>query len=336
MYSNVDVIALMKAEGFLHSQAAEISSVVPHTHRKADGILCGYTYIVMGALPYSTRKAAIESNGGTGSSEPETSADMTGTIAPFGWRNYYREAIVKLKRVARSIRNNTNREKQDIRLFSNSELPEKELAARLGVGFIGKNSLLITESAGSRCVLAGMLIAGEGPLFGSLPGPGPLPEGCGSCTACIENCPVSAITSPGRVDRALCLQSLASRAVELETRTMEVWGRMIYGCEYCQEVCPYNGTGTLAPHGPGHEIGAIGPEIDLRLFLTLGPDKIKPMFKKSVLDMSWIDPIALQRNAIIAAGNGKNRRLRPLIKKFESHAHPALRKAAEWALTRCV
>ncbi len=332
MYSNMDILALMEAEGFLHSQAAEISSVVPSTHRRENGLLCNYTYIIMGALPYSTRKAPIESPTSTGSNEPEKSGGTTGTIAPFGWRNYYREAIVKLKRIARSIRNKTNREKQDIRLFSNSELPEKELAARLGVGFIGKNSLLITKSVGSRCVLAGMLIAAECSLFSPLPKPDPVPGGCGSCTACIENCPVNAITSPGRVDRALCLQSLASQAVELKTRSMEAWGRMIYGCEYCQEVCPYNGAGTLAPHGPVHEIGVLGPEIELRPLLTRGPDKIKSMFKKSVLDMSWIDPIALQRNAIIAAGHGKNTELRPLIKKFEGHAHPALRKAAEWAL----
>ena len=111
---------------------------------------------------------------------------------------------------------------------------EKALARRAGLGWIGKNTLLVTEK-GSRFFI--------GEIFTSLPlhPDAPVEERCGSCTACMEACPAQALSEKG-LDARRCLsyQTIERKNLTMPEETRAVVGKRIYGCDACQQACPYN------------------------------------------------------------------------------------------------
>jgi epoxyqueuosine reductase len=144
-------------------------------------------------------------------------------------------------------------------------------------------------------------------------------------------CPTKAITAPGKVDRERCIQSRSSRFDLLDEEMMEVWGTRIYGCQTCQDVCPFNrNTVEAAPC----RLGIIGKGIGLQWLLRSSEEEIKSGLKKTALAMSWIEPAALKRNAIIAAAAGDYTELTPVIKGLSQSKNEIFRKTALWALEK--
>ncbi|MCF7928811.1 MAG: hypothetical protein K9L68_07675 [Spirochaetales bacterium] len=259
-------------------------------------------------------------------------AAAAGWVAPFARRHYYRDAVTLLKGLAAQLREELGLLKRDIRIFSNSRLPEKLLAAASGIGFAGRNSLIITPETGSLVVLAGMAlpfaIPSDPPLEGALP-PG---KRCGSCRRCISACPTQALDGKGNLDMNRCMQSRSTDPGPLPEELMKVWGRRIYGCQICQEVCPFNHTG-IPP-----ETGDLPFEsIDLEPLLRGGSAETAELLRGSAMGLSWIPGEALQRNALLAWAHletgPEKERLRPLVKEFTSEPGEGLRRAAEWALS---
>lgn len=120
-----------------------------------------------------------------------------------------------------------------------SAVLERSWAALAGLGWIGKNTLLIHPQLGSYLFIATILLDRETGL-----GPNLLPNYCGNCTACLEGCPTAAILTPGELDARKCISYLTlekrgewSTTSEETRRKMGTW---IAGCDVCQEVCPYN------------------------------------------------------------------------------------------------
>ncbi|MDC7222879.1 MAG: 4Fe-4S double cluster binding domain-containing protein [Spirochaetales bacterium] len=224
-----------------------------------------------------------------------------GVLAPFARSNYYREAMARLKRIASAVRRETGCSKGDLRLFCNSRFPEKQMAWHCGLGTLGKNSLLITPEYGSLGIVAGMFLPFD------LPGDSPLEsapyEGCGSCSLCRRACPAGALRKEGGLERKLCFQHLSTEPVILSAEQTARWD-LLYGCQICQDVCPRNRDRAAGqPLGRGY----LGPEPDLEFLLTSSPEELKAAFKGSVLGQSWIDPILLQRNALICLWNRSDR-----------------------------
>jgi epoxyqueuosine reductase len=263
-----------------------------------------------------------------------------GTFAPFAWRNHYRGAATALKETLRPVQEALGRSPKGIRVFSNSRLPEKPLAALAGLGSYGKNSLILTRECGSAFIIAGAILPPLEPLsargsagtavFSGLP-PGTL---CGSCDLCVRTCPAGAITSPGIIDRSRCFQSLSTIHILLSEEQMAAWGKRIYGCNACQDSCPYNRTPRQ-----GSAVGLDKPGCSLPLADLLSietPAELRSFFKGTVLDMGWIDHRAIQRNSLIAAGNSNagGERLRCAVSRFISSPDPILRQTAAWALNR--
>lgn len=119
-----------------------------------------------------------------------------------------------------------------------SAILERSWAALCGLGWIGKNTLLIHPKLGSYLFLATILIDQE---FGK--GPEPLPNYCGNCTKCLEGCPTSAIVRPGTVDSRKCISYLTLEKRgdwSIDESVRKKMGTWIAGCDICQEVCPYN------------------------------------------------------------------------------------------------
>lgn len=118
---------------------------------------------------------------------------------------------------------------------------EKELAARAGLGWIGKNTCLIHPRQGSWLLLAEVLTTLE------LPADAPEPDRCGTCRRCIEACPTQAITAPYQLDARKCIAYLTiERKGEFSEAQRAMIGEWLFGCDICQEVCPWNHKAPIA------------------------------------------------------------------------------------------
>lgn len=113
---------------------------------------------------------------------------------------------------------------------------ERAYAARAGIGWIGKNALLLREDIGSWFFLG--LIATRLELASD----SPVENRCGSCTRCMEACPTDAIVEPGLVDARRCISYCNKRQEEIPTEIQQRMGYWLFGCDVCQEVCPWNRT----------------------------------------------------------------------------------------------
>ena len=250
-------------------------------------------------------------------------------IAPFARRNYYREAVRRLKRIAVKIREKTGLTRQDIRILCNSRVVEKPLAVASGLGFYGKNSLVISPGLGSQFIIAVMSM--ELKMTGNYNNAvkQPAGSGCGDCRACISACPVGAIVKPGIIDQKRCLQYLAARPDNFTLPVKRAWSYRLYGCRSCQEVCPFNRELSLETET---ELGALGPSIAISSILICRPEEIRQMFKSTQMGLSWVDPVALMRNGLIAAGNRRNPGLLPYLEQFVGSSNAVLCESAIWAL----
>jgi epoxyqueuosine reductase len=202
---------------------------------------------------------------------------------------------------------------------------DREGAARAGLGFYGKNTLLITRRHGSWVVLGTLVTEAE-----LEPSP-PLELDCGSCRLCIDACPTGALDEPGTLDATRCLSywTQAPGPIPAEYRTE--LGDQVYGCDICQDVCPWNRgvekrrAGAAAPEGA---------EAAVSLVDWLSEDSTALRERYARLYVPGNDGRYLQRNALVALGNAGGPEHRPLLERHAAGADPLLREHARWALER--
>src|SRR4051812_41650821 len=171
---------------------------------------------------------------------------------------------------------------------------DREAAARSGVGFYGKNTLLITKRFGSWVVL--------GTLVSDLelePTP-PLELDCGSCTLCIDACPTGALDEPGTLDATRCLSYWTQSASDPPAEFRPALGAQVYGCDICQDICPWNRGIEKRRAGVPPPAGA-EPHVDLVDWLESEPDELRRRFARLFVPRN--DGRFLQRNAAIAVEN---------------------------------
>jgi epoxyqueuosine reductase len=202
---------------------------------------------------------------------------------------------------------------------------DREGAARSGVGFYGKNTMLITRRHGSWVVLGTLVTDVE-----IEPSP-PLSLDCGSCTLCIEACPTGALDDPGVVDSTKCLSYWTQSAAPIPEDYREELGAQVYGCDICQDVCPWNRGIEKRRAGDSPPADA-EPVVSLRDWLEAPDEELGERYDRLYFPRN--DPRYLRRNALVAAGNSGDASLVDAVRRYAENGDPLLREHARWALAR--
>jgi epoxyqueuosine reductase len=210
-------------------------------------------------------------------------------------------------------------------LVDENQHVDREAAARSGVGFYGKNTMLITRRFGSWVVLGTLVTQAE------LEPTSPLDADCGSCTLCIEACPTGALDEPGVLDSTRCLSYWTQSSSPFPTEYREELGDQVYGCDICQDVCPWNRGVEKRRSGRQPPEGA-EPHVSLVDWLEAGDQKLSRRYERLFVPRN--DPRYLRRNALVAAGNVGGAEVLPAVERYAQGDDPLLREDAEWALER--
>jgi epoxyqueuosine reductase len=242
-----------------------------------------------------------------------------GRLPRYTWRDAYTELREKLDALGRELGGS-------YRVFVDAnQHVDREAAARAGVGFYGKNTMLITRRFGSWVVLGTLVSDVE------LEPTPPLDLDCGSCTLCIDACPTGALDEPGVLDATRCLSYWTQSSEPFPEPYRAELGDQVYGCDICQDVCPWNRgierrrAGMKAP-------ADAEPHVSLVDWLQAGDEELRARYDRLFVPRN--DPRYLRRNALVALGNARDPRTRDLAEAYAEGDDPLLREHAEWALER--
>jgi epoxyqueuosine reductase len=250
--------------------------------------------------------------------EPERPAGH-GRLPRYTWVDAYAQLRQKLDTLGKKLGGSYR-----VLVDANQHV-DREAAARSGLGFYGKNTLLITRRHGSWVVLGTVVsdVALE-------PTP-PLDLDCGDCRLCIDACPTGALDEPGTLDATRCLSywTQAPAAPPAEYRTD--FGAQVYGCDICQDVCPWNrGVEKRRANEPLPEDAT--PHVSLVDWLRSDPDELRRRFARLYVPRN--DGRRLQLNALVAAGNVGGDGERDAVAGHLDDPDDATRAVAGWALAR--
>jgi epoxyqueuosine reductase len=202
---------------------------------------------------------------------------------------------------------------------------DREGAARAGVGFYGKNTMIITRRFGSWIVLGTLVTDRE------LERTQPLDLDCGTCRLCIDACPTGALDEPGVLDSTKCLSYWTQSSEPIPEPYREQLGEQVYGCDICQEVCPWNRG--IERRRAGEPLPA-GAEPVVRLVEWLEDDAEELTRRYERLYVPRNDARYLRRNALVALGNTGESEHLPAVEPYLDATDPLLREHAEWSAAR--
>ena len=254
--------------------------------------------------------------------EPASGDPERGTIAAYTRSNHYEDLRRRLNRLADLMERNFGCTTKAFSCYVT--LAEKPLARRAGLGFYGKNGVIVTPTHGSFVVLGEIVTDLE------LEPDEMLGNDCGDCDLCIRACPTGAIEMPYFVDRTICIQYLSERSCVVGRRIMDRWANRLYGCTDCQDVCPYNSE--IAPTDRVVTHGAVGSSIPLAEILTISEEEFAVRFAGNQIGMR--ERNAIRRNALIAAGNSRSDTFLPLLRACADDDDPIIRLHSLWAISK--
>jgi epoxyqueuosine reductase len=276
-------------------------------------------------MPWAVSVVSVGMNYFTPFVRPEVSSEARGWISRYAWGDDYHEMMKsKLEELLGCVRAMRGGQVEGRIFVDSGPVLERDAAGRAGIGWIGKNTHIISPKRGSWFFL--------GELFLSLPlaYDQPIRERCGKCDLCLKACPTGAFVGPYVLDARRCISYLT---IELKgsipVHFRPLIGNHVFGCDICQEICPYNvkarptNEPCFAPRP-----GLYAP--DLIPLLSLTAEEFRRRFHNSPIRRA--KRRGLLRNVAVALGNSKCREAVPALVRALADEEPLVRGHAAWAL----
>ncbi|MBZ5614951.1 MAG: tRNA epoxyqueuosine(34) reductase QueG [Acidobacteriia bacterium] len=294
-------------------------------------IVCAINYNT--AHPYSTQV------------QTQTEDASPGWISRYAWsREDYHDAVLRrLKQVEDELRRlvAATGNWQFRSYVDTGPLIERVYAKYAGIGWIGKNTCIINQQLGSWLFLGVILTSLDLPSLDltspdrmgeEFTGDLPAPDRCGTCTRCIAACPTQAITAAGELDARLCISYLTiEKRGEIAVELREGMGRHVFGCDICQDVCPWNRKApvTSVAEFEARE-GLVNPA--LAWLAEMRAEEFREAFRGSPIRRAKLS--GLRRNAVVAMGNSGDKRFIPTLTTLCEDPDVVVAEHARWALGR--
>ena len=239
-------------------------------------------------------------------------------------RDYHDVMRPRLRALCRALEQAAGAGTRTRTAVDTSAVLERDLAARAGLGWIGKNTNLLAPGLGSEFFIGTVLTTAE------MAPDDPVDDRCGSCRACLDACPTDAFVAPYVLDARRCISYLTiEHRGEIDATLRHALGDWLFGCDVCQDVCPWTRKSrasrdpVFAPDEP------LGPLEDL---LSLDEAEFRRRFRATPLWRTKRN--GLLRNAALLLGARRDRRARPALTRALDDVSEQVREAAAWALTR--
>ena len=292
------------------------------------------------AMPWARSVIVCALNyNGAGPQSIETAQNDRGWIARYAWSgraagtesteliptDYHDELLQRLRSVESALK---QRLACETRCYVDTgPLVERTVAAMAGVGWIGKNTCVINQGVGSWLLLGVIVtslpVAADAKFSVAV-------DRCGSCTRCIDACPTDALVAPRQMDASRCIAYLTiEKKGPIPTELREPMGRQVFGCDICQDVCPWNRRAPIvAKPGMTPRAEMINPA--LGWLAGMDSASFKRSFAGSPVERTRRR--RLHRNVAIAMGNSKEEKFLPQLEQWTVGEDPVLAESAQWAM----
>lgn len=260
----------------------------------------------------------------------------TGWIARYAWSgsggrptDYHKVMLRKLERLRGRLAEEYG--EFEARCYVDTgPLVERVYAQYAGLGWVGKNTCLLNQKLGSWLFLGVILTSlavpvGEAAVLAA--------DRCGSCTRCIDACPTDALVGPRQMDASRCISYLTiEHRGSIPTELKAGMGRQVFGCDICQDVCPWNGR-----RGPLGRDAELAPRTEL---VNPALEWLAGLDEKRFGDWFFGSPVkrakfvGFRRNVAIAMGNSGNRGFLPRLRAWAQAEEEGLAEACRWAVAR--
>ena len=247
-----------------------------------------------------------------------------GWISRYAWgADYHDEMRRGLERLAARLHEQAGAFESKI-CVDTAPLLERSYARLAGLGWIGRNTCLINQQMGSWFFLGELLVSLE------IAPDAPPPDRCGTCMRCVDACPTAAIVPGKGLDARLCISYFTIElrgTVPKEHR--EGIGSHVFGCDICQDVCPWNGRAPVTDEA-AYQPARFAPA--LAELAAIEESEFREMFRGSPIARTRYQ--GFLRNVAIAMGNAQNPNFRPALEKLAASPDPVVAEHARWALNR--
>jgi epoxyqueuosine reductase len=257
-----------------------------------------------------------------------------GWISRYAWGecDYHDALMPRLRHVEAAIKAFAGEEQvaAETRAYVDTgPIVERVYARYAGIGWIGKNTCIINQQIGSWLFLGVILTSLD------LASDFPAADRCGSCTRCIDACPTNALIRPGQLDARRCIAYLTiEKRGAIENDLRPLMGHHIFGCDICQDVCPWNNKAGMAPGTSASEFqpraNLFHPE--LKWLAEMDEETYRRTFRGSPIKRAKFS--GMKRNVVIAMGNSANQEFIPYLEKLAQGADRVVAEHAHWALEK--
>jgi epoxyqueuosine reductase len=319
IFPELDFLNDWLARGF----AGEMHYLARTADRRADvrAVLPSARSVISLAVVYNADRPYSTENGDSG----------VAAIARYAWGDDYHVRIeAQLQELVGRLRDVAGETFEARAYVDTGPVQERVYAQRAGLGWIGKNTCLINEDLGSWVFLAAVLCNLP------LPPDAPALDQCGTCSLCLDACPTGALVEPGVLDSTRCLSYLTIEikgSIPLDYR--KSIGEHAYGCDICQEVCPWNLSPTTAVSASPWWQPRAGLDRPRLLDLWLrSDDELRTLLKGSAMKRAGVR--RLRRNLAVAIGNTGNAEAVPALESHDEPtcADPLVAEHVTWAIEK--